>query len=93
VKLTSLIKNPQHECFHPHPETILGPATTYITAEEINRRINAILGLADPGAELYDGTDLPSDDATREIEATVQTYRAMGDTAVLPDALTLFDNS
>ena len=93
MKLTSLTKNLQHKRFWPLPEAILGPTPTYMTAEEINRRINAILGLADPGAELYDGTDLPSDDAAREIEATVQTYRAMGDTAVLPDAITLFDNS
>ena len=93
MKLTSLIKNFQHNRFDPDPETILGLAPAYITAEEINRRINAILGLTDLGADLYDGTDLPSDEATREIEATVQTYRAMGDTTVLPEALTLFDNS
>jgi hypothetical protein len=47
----------------------------------------AILGLADSDAKLYDGTDLPSADAAREIEAAVKTYRAMGDTADLPDSL------
>jgi hypothetical protein len=66
---------------------MLGPTPAYITPEEINRRIMAILGLADSDAKLYDGTDLPSADAAREIEAAVKTYRAMGDTADLPDSL------
>jgi hypothetical protein len=65
-------------------EAILGPAPTYITAEEINRRIRAILGLLGRDVDLYDGTDLPSADAAREIDAVVQTFRAMGDTAEFP---------
>ena len=62
----------------------MGPTPTYITAEEINRRIRAILGLRGRDVDLYDGTDLPSADAAREIDATVQTFRAMGDTAEIP---------
>jgi hypothetical protein len=62
----------------------LGPTPTYITAEEINRRIRAILGLLGRDVDLYDGTDLPSADAARVIDATVQMFRAMGDTAEFP---------
>jgi hypothetical protein len=66
-----------------HLETILEPTSTYVTAEEINRRIKSILGLLDRDITPYDGGDLPSADAAREIDAVVQVYRAMGDTPVL----------
>lgn len=62
----------------------MGPTPTYITAEEINRRIRAALGLLGRDVDLYDGTDLPSADAAREIDAVVKMYRAMGDTAEIP---------
>jgi hypothetical protein len=62
----------------------LGPIRTYITAEEINRRIKVILGLLDRDVDPYDGGDLPSADAATEIDAVVKMYTAVGDTAEIP---------
>jgi hypothetical protein len=62
----------------------LGPIRTYVTAVEINRRIKAILGVLDRDISPYDGGDLPSTDAPREIDAIVKMYKAMGDTAEFP---------
>ena len=62
----------------------MGPIRTYITAEEINRRIKVILGLLDRDVDPYDGGDLPSADAAREIDAVVKMYTAVGDTAEIP---------
>jgi len=59
----------------------LGPIRTYVTAEEINARIKAILGMLDRDLNPYDGGDLPSADAAREIDAVVKMYTALGDTA------------
>jgi hypothetical protein len=61
----------------------LQPTSTYISADEINRRIKAILGLLDRDISPYNGGDLPSDDAAREIDAIVETYRAISDTMFL----------
>ena len=62
----------------------MGPIRAYITAEEINRRIKVILGLLDRDVDPYDGGDLPSADAAREIDAIVKIFRALGDTAEFP---------
>jgi hypothetical protein len=70
--------------FQDHLEAILGPTLTYITAEEINSRIKSILGMLNRDVNPYDGDDLPSADAAREIDAVVQMYTAMGDTAEWP---------
>ena len=89
-----------HNAHNPHLadlftdrlEAIMGPTLTYITEEEINTRIKAILGLLDRDVTPYDGGDLPSADAARKIDAVVKMYTARGDAAELPDALTLFDD-
>ena len=73
-----------HRRFQDHLEAILEPTLTYITAEEINARVKAILGMLDRDANPYDGGDLPSTDAVREIDAVVKMYKALGDTAEFP---------
>jgi hypothetical protein len=70
--------------FQDHLEAILGPTFTYITAEEINTRIKAVLGMLNRDVNPYDGGDLPSADAAREIDAVVKMYTALGDTTEFP---------
>jgi hypothetical protein len=62
----------------------LGPPLTYITAEEINARIKANLGMPNRDVNPYDGGDLPGADAAREIDAIVSIFKALGDTAEFP---------
>jgi len=84
--LTKFAQQIRHENwrFQDHLEAILGPTLTYITAEEINARIKAILGMLNRDVNPYDGGDLPSADAAREIDAIVKIFRALGDTAEFP---------